>query len=66
MKKLGWVERRDKMEKVFPELLKALKMAKGALNLVFGHYCYTEGQNNQIGNALRNAVTAITKAEGMS
>lgn len=52
MKKLGWVERRDKMEKIFPEILEALKLCKNWLD-------YTGWGNGEI--ALKQIVEdAIT------
>lgn len=44
------------------ELLEALEQAKAALNLVYGHHCFTEGQKKQISKALRHSVKAIRKA----
>ncbi len=56
MKKLGWVERRDRMEKVFPQLLEACKLA---LNI---EWDYPEDQQHVV--LMEKLEQAIAKAEG--
>jgi len=42
-----------------PVMRDALVEARKALNTVFGHRCFTEGQQQQIGEALESVIKAI-------
>ena len=60
-KKLGWVERRDKMEKVFPELLEACKQAWSLI------HSYGPKPESSTETIVKNALEkAIAKAEDKS
>ncbi len=67
MKKLGWVERRDKMEKVLPEMTEALKAMQKACDEWAAEFTQkTRAMNWGIVNdAYIKAFRAIAKAEAI-
>jgi len=65
MKKLGWVERRDKMEKIFPELLEACKLLlKEWDNRGFPELNKNQCYSIDVLNGFALVRQAIAKAEG--
>jgi len=44
-------------------LADALRKAKGALNFVYGHHSFCEGQNRAVSEALRESVAALAAYE---